>query len=300
MLPPISTNTKVLLALITTLFLWSSSLVGIRLGLESFDAGALALLRYLTASLFMLIFFLKYATVSKRPSFREMSLILLSGTIGFAVYNIMLNSGELTVDPGTASFILSQIPVVMVVFATIFLRERVNFRGWIGIAISVFGVLLIAMGKSSGNWSGFSISTGVLYLLTATVSHASYSIINKPFLRQFTSIEFTTYAMWGGTVALLIYTPQLIDQLPHASLVAILATVYNGIFPAAIGYLTWSYVLHHLPASKVGTSLYALPISTTLLSWLILGEIPTQMSFLGGVISLIGAVVVNRSFGRAN
>src|ERR1700731_3274449 len=108
-----SIKTKTLLALFITLFLWSSSLVGIRIGLESFDAGSLALFRYLTASICMLFFFFIFGRPHHKPNLKELSKIFLSGIIGFAVYNIVLNQGEMTVDPGTTSFILTQIPVVI-------------------------------------------------------------------------------------------------------------------------------------------------------------------------------------------
>lgn len=286
-------DTKVVLALITTLFLWSSSLVGIRIGLESFDPGPLALLRFISASLFMLIGYGYFAPRPRQFNYSDLLWMLVSGVIGFSLYNIMLNQGEETLDSGTTSFVLSQIPITMVILASIVLRERIHRIAWLGIFISIFGVFLIAQGKNQGNWE---FSQGLIYLLIATFCHAGYSIINKPLLQRCSSLEFTTFAMWGGTIALLYYTPALIEQLPQASWLAILVTIYNGIFPAAIGYLTWSYVLHHLPASRVAMSLYSLPIATTLLSWLLLHEVPEALSFLGGCVSLVGAMIVNQSF----
>lgn len=98
----LSVKTKTLLALFINMLLWPSSLIAIRIGLESFDAGALALLRFLTASLCMLIVFWKFGQHQK-PNLRELGWIFLSGVIGFAIYNIVLNQGEVTVDPGIAS-----------------------------------------------------------------------------------------------------------------------------------------------------------------------------------------------------
>ena len=233
-------KTKTLLALVTTIVLWSSSLVGIRIGLKSFDAGSLALLRYLSASLCMLLIFLKFGKHNK-PNIKELGMIFLAGIIGFSIYNIALMQGEMTIDPGTASFILTQIPVAMIVLAMIFLQERLNIYGWLGIAISILGVGLIAIGKSEAAHSDIKINVGIFYLLIAVLCHATYSIMNKPLLRKFTSIEFTTYAMWCGTLALLVYIPSLSHEIVHASMKAIFAGIYIGIFPAAIGYLTWSY-----------------------------------------------------------
>lgn len=290
----LSIKTKTSLALIINMLLWPSSLIAIRIGLESFDAGALALLRYLTASLCMLLVFLKFGSHQK-PSLRELGRIFLSGVVGFAIYNIVLNQGEVTVDPGTASFILTQIPVAIVVLAIIFLQERLSYYGWLGIVISIVGVGLIAVGKSATAHS-VKMNIGIVYLLIAVLCHATYSIMNKPFLRKFNPIEFTTYAMWGGTLALLFYAPALYHEIFHASWKAILAGIYNGIFPAAIGYLMWSYAMNHLPASKVGSTLYTQPLIAIILSWLVLSEIPVMLSLVGGAMALLGAILVNYSY----
>lgn len=291
----ISTKTKTFLALVTTLVFWSSSLVGIRIGLKSFDVGPLALLRYLIASLCMLFFYLKFGKHQK-PNLKELIMIFLSGVIGFALYNIALNQGEMTLDPGTAGFILSQIPVAMIVLAMIFLQERLNYYGWLGIVISILGVCLIAFSKCETVSGGFKINIGIVYLLIAILCHAAYSIMNKPFLRKFNPIEFTTYAMWGGTLALLFYVPALSHEIVHASLSAILAGIYIGIFPGAVAYITWGYALKHLPASEASSMFYALPLMTTLFSGMILSEIPTILSLIGGAVALVGAFVVKQSF----
>lgn len=292
---PLTVKTKTSLALIATLVLWSSSLVGIRIGLGSFDAGSLALLRFITASLCMLFFLLKLGRYQK-PTLKELVMIFLSGVIGFAIYNIALNQGEMTIDPGTASFILSQIPVAIIILATIFLQERLNLYGWLGICISMAGIILVALGKSVTGFGGVKVNIGIGYLLIAIFCHATYAILHKPFLRKFNPVEFTTYAMWGGTLALLYYMPSLYREIPHASTTAIFAGLYIGVFPAAIGYITWGYALKHMPASKAGSIFYAQPIATTLFSWILLGEIPALLPLLGGVIALVGAFIVNQSF----
>jgi drug/metabolite transporter (DMT)-like permease len=69
--------------------------------------------------------------------------------------------------------------------------------------------------------------------------------------------------------------------------------VYLGVFPGALGYMTWTYVLSKLPASRAASLLYLVPPIAFTIAWLALGEKPTAMSMLGGIPIVAGVALVN-------
>ncbi|MFF7415189.1 EamA family transporter, partial [Streptomyces lydicus] len=79
----------------------------------------------------------------------------------------------------------------------------------------------------------------------------------------------------------------------------LLVLVYLGIFPAAVAYLLWNYALARLDVSASTSGLYALPLVTILISFAFLHELPSLLGLVGGVISLIGAALVNNRRARA-
>lgn len=270
---------------------WASAFVGIRVGLKSYSPDALALLRYLVASVVMIPLYLKSRSVSKSLTQNEIIRIILIGIIGIGIYNIALNYGEITVSSAIASFVVSQVPVFIVLFAIVFLKERVNYIGWFGILISTSGIVLITISK----WGGAQFSWGIVYILLAAIAGAIYSILQKPLLRKVNGMELAALAIWSGTAAMLIFLPKLITELPHALTISTFAAVYMGIFPGAVAYAAWSLILTHMPASRAAGYLYVIPILTILLGWLLLNEIPLLLSLSGGIVALLGAVILHCS-----
>lgn len=282
---------KIAIALTIVILTWSSAFVGIRAGLKGYHPGSMALLRYLIASVCMFILYLKTAK-NKKITRKEAFLLLMLGLFGFAIYNVTLNYGEISVPAGIASFIVSLIPVFVIILAILFLNEKLRRMQWLGVAVSLIGVIIIAIGESEGAHFDF----GVVFNLIAALSGAIYVILQKPLLRKFNPIEITTYAIWSGSFFMMIYAPQMFHDIAHAPLAATASVIYLGIFPAALGYVCWSYVLANFPASKASTFLYTMPLVATLLGWLLLSEIPTFMSLLGGGIALMGAIIVNKKY----
>ena len=282
---------KTKIALVIAILLWASAFVGIRAGLHAYSPEGLALLRYLIASLFMGIIYFRLPSRNRVP-FKDMLALFIIGALGIGVYSITLNYGELAISSGMASFIISQSPIITTICAMVFLGERLNSLRVMGFIVSVMGVALITMGELGG----FAWNASIMYMLLATLASGFYSILQKPFLRKYHAIEATTYVIWGGTLFLLIYTPQLHHDLLNASFKMTLTIAYLGVFPAAIGYIAWNYALAEIPASRAVSFLYFLPVLATMLGWLVLGEVPVWLSIAGGVLAMIGVWLVNHSY----
>jgi drug/metabolite transporter (DMT)-like permease len=99
--------------------------------------------------------------------------------------------------------------------------------------------------------------------------------------------------IWLGTLFLLPFVPELVHALRTATTAQIVSAVYLGIAPGAIGYLTWTYVLSRMPASRAASLLYLVPPFAYLIGWAVLGEKPDAAAFLGGVPIIAGLALVN-------
>lgn len=284
------------LAIAGVLLLWASAFAGIRAGMrltpaglpgaDGYGPGQLALLRFGTASIVLALYAL--ATRMRMPELRDLPVIALSGFLGISVYHVALNFGEVTVQAGAASLLISAGPVFTALLSAVFLRERLTRIGWGGILAAFAGVTLIAL--SGGK--GLRFTPGALLILLSAAVAAIYSILSKRSFKRHTALEFTCYSIWAGTLPMLAFLPGLTRQLPVAAPSATLAVVYLGIFPGAIAYVLWNLALSRMPASLLSSFLYLSPVLASFIAWVWLGELPTLLTLLGGAIAILGVILV--------
>ena len=279
---------SVLAALAATVLLWASAYAGIRVGLTEYGPGQVALFRLLTASVVLALYAL--VTRMRLPEVRDLPAILLLGFLAFAVYHAALNFGEETVGAGAAGVLIATAPVITALLAAAFLRERIEPLGKVGMGLSFAGAALISVDEGRG----FSLDPGAFLILLSALCVSVYFVFQKPYLRKYGALAFTTYAVWAGTLFALIYLPGLVAQVGAASASVTLTMVYLGVFPTAVAYVTYAYAFSRMDASAAASFLYLVPVLAYLIAWVWIGEAPSLLSVAGGVIVLAGVFMVNR------
>ena len=274
-------------AIAITVFFWAAAFAGIRAGLDSYGPGALALFRLLVASAALAV----YAAIVRMPlpEVRDLPAIFLAGFLALAFYHTALSFGQLTVSAGAASLLINTAPIFTALLAATVLGERLEPIGWIGMLASFVGAALISVGEAEG----YALDLGVIPILLAAIAVSVYLILQRPYLAKYGPLAFTTYAVWAGTLCTIVFLPGLVTDLGHATPQATLAVIFLGVFPTALAYVTYAYAFSRMPAPVAVSFLYLIPALAFLIAWLWLGEVPTLLSVIGGVISLAGIVVVN-------
>ena len=274
-------------AALVTVALWSSNFPVIRYANQVYAPGHIALLRCAFAAaplaVYAAIVRLRLPDVSDWPAF------VFFGLCAMSLSSVGLAFGLETVSAGAGSLVIGTIPVFAALLAGAFLRERIGWIGWLGVAVSFAGVGVIAVGEGPGlrlNW-------GVALLMMSAFFQAVFYVFQKPYLRRYSPMEITCYIVWSGAAGLLIFAPGLPAAIAAAPLTHTLALAYQGCFPLAIAFATWSYALRHAKAAKVTSAVYFMPLLSYTLAYVWLAEEPSALSLLGGATAIGGMVLLN-------
>jgi drug/metabolite transporter (DMT)-like permease len=273
---------KGLAALGIALTLWASAFPGIRAALVGYRPGELALCRFLVGSI-VLAAAAPFARI-RLPALRDVPRLVAVGATGMTAYHLALNYGETHVAAGAAAFLVNTTPIWTALAASVFLGEQLSPKGWLGFGVSFAGSVVIAVGAGAG----YSLNAWAGLILIAAICQAAFFVLQKPLLRTYRPIEVTSYALWIGTALAMRFAPGLAIAMRAAPLSATLAAVYLGVFPTALGYLTWALVLSQLSAQRAGSLLYIVPVLAVIIAWIWLGERPSAITLIGGAMALAG------------
>ncbi|KGT73215.1 hypothetical protein MA20_45910 [Bradyrhizobium japonicum] len=276
------------LAASVTIVLWASVYLALKMSLEVFSPGEVAFLR----SFFGSVVLISHARVVDMPlpTGKQWLEVAIIGVVGFFFYPMFLNYGQLHVDAGTTSLIINATPAITTLLAVLFLGERPSLLAALGIAVSFGGVVINGFAVQVGHTQ--SSLLGIFLLLGAALSRALHFLVQRRTLQRLTALQVTCCSMFVGTVCLLPWAGSAVVALPHAPLRCLIAVAYLGIFPSAIAYATWAFVLARAPASTATNLLSLVPVLAVAMAVAILGERPPLLVYLGGLVTLCGVTLV--------
>jgi drug/metabolite transporter (DMT)-like permease len=275
-----------------TIALWASAFVVIRFADRQLSPGALALGRLAVGSLALGLLVL--ARRERLPSGRDLMGVLVCGVLWFGVYNVALNAAERRIDAGTAAMLVNVGPILIAIFAGVFLREGFPSRLFTGCLVSFAGAVIIGLATSQ---HGLQESLGAILCLVAAISYAGGVVAQKPALRRASPLSVTWLACTAGAISCLPYAGSLAHDLSNAGSPTILWMIYLGVAPTAVGFVTWAYALARTTAGRMGSTTYLVPPLALLLGWAFLAEVPPSLVLPGGVLCLAG-VALARTRGR--
>lgn len=270
-----------------TILIWGTAFPAIRMGLESYTPEHLTLLRLLIASFILLLFSFIYKL--RLPDLKDIPAIFMFGALGFTFYHIALNYGEKTVNAGSASLIVSVTPIVTAILTSVFLNEKMKLNGWIGGVISFIGIALISFSQGDA----IQLNSGGLFILLAAISESLYFIFQTSYLKKYGFLPFTIYTILSSTVCMLIFLPGMYTEILAAPLEVNMSVIYLGLFPTVLPYIALAFIISHAGAAEATSSLYLTPVTACFIAWLWLGEVPTFVSIIGGVITILGIVIAH-------
>lgn len=276
------------LSYLFTIILWGSAFPMIKIALNDFSAESLSAFRLILATIILLPFVIikKLPT----PELRDIPAIFILGFCGFVIYHTALNFGETLISAGISGILVSTTPIFSSALAYIFLKEHFSKWNWLSSLVAFIGISIISISKD--DYTTINV-LGVFIILLASFSESLYFTFQKKYIEKYGFIAFTLYTIMASSPFMLIFIPEIINDIHGATFTSIVSVLYLAIFPTIIPYVLLAYIVKSVGVSDATMSLYLTPIVSLLLSYLLLDELPTTLAIIGGLITLLGVSLSN-------
>jgi len=184
-------------------------------------------------------------------------------------------------------------PLITMLLAAIFLRERVTLGLVIGGLVSLTGVgILVSNNQIPTSSGGWNINQGDLLALTAVGMWGIYSILGRIVTRNHSSLQVSAISTWLALPALVIAAAwEWRSNAPVISTPVVLSAIYIGIFPTVVGFLAWNEGIRRIGPNQSMAFFNTLPIFGVMWGYLFLGENLTINTLIGGVFVIIGGLI---------
>ncbi len=227
---------------------------------------------------------------------KDLLMLALCGIIGFTLNQSFFYAGLNLTTPVDASIIHVLNPILVFVFAGIFLHDRITFQKAIGIAMGTAGAVLLILYRKTVSFNEQTM-LGNFMVFANTVFYALYLIMIKPLVVKYHTTTILKWVSFFGLLAILPFSirPAMNINFSTIPIIAWVGIGYIIILNTFLAYLLINFALQRVSPVIVSYYSYLQPVIATI-SFMIIGQ--QGLSFIKVIAAFIiftGVYLVNRS-----
>lgn len=292
------------LLLVVTMALWSSNLLIGDALVDRIDPVQLTWIRWCFSIPPLVVFAFALDGNRWRSGLREWPKHLLAALVGGVGYPLLAYWALELTTAIDVSIINSLNPVILVIAAGLIARERIGWRTYLGLFVSVVGVLVVVTRGNLVAIGAVQFNAGELVMLIAIFCWTGYSLWGRRLATPpststalhatMAAVVLTPFALFGaGSGGAVEFRPVSLDGWGW------LAVVFIAIFPSAMAFVFWNLAVRDLGGGEAGVFQTLIPVFTAIGS-IAIGQPVTVAQWIGGAVVVVGlllAVAPGRSRG---
>ena len=272
-----------LLLVLTTLF-WSGNFVVSRGMHAEIPPFSLAFWRWIAALVILCLFAVNHLYRQRQLIRRHLPFIVIQGLLGVAGFNTLVYLAIQTTTAINAVLINSIIPVLIVVCSWIMYREVMTVRQYFGVVVSLCGVILIIAHGELTYLLKLRFNPGDLFIFTAAVVWALYSSNLRNYPKELHPLAYQSAIVVSGLLMLVpFYFFELFTVGGFTVNGASVSTIlYVALFASVLAFIFWNRAVRTIGANRAGPFIHLMPVFSTILAVIFLGE-TLQIYHLQGI-----------------
>ncbi len=274
----------ILAALFCTYFIWGSTYLAIRFGIESFPPFLMAGVRFTLAGL--ILYGVMLYLGSPNPTKKQW---LGAGVVGIllpALGNGTVCYVQQTISSSVAALAIATAPIWMAIFASIW-GHAISKREWLGIMIGFAGIVLLNFG---GSLQGDMLSA---FLLVFAAASWSFGSVWGKHLSQPSGLMAPACQMLVGGVSLLIFSAIQGEAWPqNISAKSWGAMLFLIVLGSIVAYSAYQYLLRTVRPLVASSNTFVNPIVAFAVGIWFANEAVTSHEYLALAVILVGVFLV--------
>ncbi len=224
-------------------------------------------------------------------------IILFQAFFGTFMYRILLLNGLKFVSGSQAGIITSLTPATIAIISFLILKEKLTFKKDFGIILSVFGLLLVTANASNFKSTTNNFIFGEILIFLSVLSESFFIILSKFLPKDFDPIHQSALITFFSTIMFFpfILNSNFINTVIHLSAFNFLTIIYYGVILSVVAFILFFNGMKRVSASTTGIFTAVSPLSSIILSNLILHESLSINQIVGGSLIVISILVINKS-----
>ncbi|WP_445219749.1 DMT family transporter [Bradyrhizobium sp. Pa8] len=267
--------------------MWGLSIPVTKLGLETLPPLTLTAMRFAVAVPLLFLF----AVGKQRLSWRAFPRAAALGILGIGVGQVAQAFGIQGTAASVGTIISATIPVFVVVFAALRLKQPVTGRQQLGLLAAFAGIALVAFGHGQGEVLRSSVS-GVAWMLLSAVAIAFYYVWSVELTRDYGTAAVAAWSTLFGFVALLPWAGWEAWHNPvHVTAQGTGVAAYLGVMVSVAGLFLWLHILRTVPAPVAASVQYLQPVFGIAAASAMFGD-QLGALFAAGVVLILGGLAL--------
>ena len=283
------------LAVLAT-FIWSGNFIIARGVIKDIPPVALSFYRWLTATIIILPFAWKYFIAERKIIKERFFFFLLAAATGVSMFNTFVYiAGHYSSAINMAILGTCSSPIISVILARIFLKEKIPAVRIVGMLVCICGILILLSKGNLQNLVSFKFTKGDWWIMAAAFTFAIYntSVRKKPASMHPVNFLFVIFLL--GTIILLpFYFFELKNEGGFAiNAFNISAILYLGIGASVICFLIWNKAIVALGSGRTALFGNLIPVFSSIEAVFLLNEKITPIHIISFILVVAGLVIAN-------
>jgi len=281
-------------AILSAMFLWSSTFVVLKLVFAVFDPMVVLFARMAVACLCLGLIVWWRGGVRFDYRRGDWKWFLLLGMIEPCLYFLFEANALRYTSASQAGMVTTAMPFMAALGAMVYLGERLDWHKWLGLALSCLGIIWLTL-SGHPDLHAPNPLLGNLLELCAMACSAAFVLIIKRLSDHYSALVMTGVpalmgCIWFGAGLLL---PGV--ALPaHLPLVPVLMVVYLGACVTLGAYGLHIWAVSRVPVVVATSFNNLIPVMTVLSAWLVLGETLSHGQWLACALVFAGVLLGQR------